>query len=427
MKQLRSILVALSRAIIASAFWIATRVAYHVEISGLNYDTKTPRTYLAMSHKRDLDPILLVPTIVFHRGWRALAGSVHFALRGDAFAPGYLARMVMHPRWLSFLLRFLSIGPVLRWLGVNPTDSLLRPVEEWIREVIRVEGDGRVGDVLAPFLIEDLATAAGEAYERVASSRLSQLLTWHYHHALQYYYGPEILIEPVRRAAQRRTVASIKEYLASLDAWLWSGGTLYGSPEGQLSPDGTLSPINSGLHRILRTAPPETRIVPIFQVYDFMTTKRQRIFIDFAPAIERAPQLPPTELDAQLRRAWLCSARFTCTQLASGFLMQASRDGLSSFTVDDMAKSIHMQATSLQKAGRHVDLQLLQQPGARKRAEGFLAYAVRHQLVRRNTQGAWTPTITETPIKVRPREVGYDQFPLVYAWNELQEMLSVSS
>ncbi|TMF45239.1 MAG: hypothetical protein E6I32_13700 [Chloroflexi bacterium] len=86
-----------------------------------------------------------------------------------------------------------------------------------------------------------------------------------------------------------------------------------------------------------------------------------------------------------------------------------------------------MQATSLQKAGRHVDLQLLQQPGARQRAEGFLAYAARHQLVRRNTQSAWTPTITETPIKVRPREAGYDQFPLVYAWNELQEMLSVSS
>ena len=139
MKRFGSMLIAVSRAIIASAFWIATRLAYHVEIHGLNYDTRTSRTYLAMSHKRDLDPIVLVPTIVFHRGWRGLAGNVHFALRGDAFAPGYLARIVMHPRWLSFLLRFLSIGPVLCWLGVHPTDSLLRPAEEWIREVIHVE------------------------------------------------------------------------------------------------------------------------------------------------------------------------------------------------------------------------------------------------------------------------------------------------
>src|SRR5437764_11734689 len=127
-------------------------------------------------------------------------------------------------------------------------------------------------------------------------------------------------------------------------------------------------------------------------------------------------QLHPAEPDAQLRKRWMYRARFPWTPLTSGFLMQASRDGLSSLTVDDMAKSIHMQATSLQKAGRHVDLQLLQQPGARKRAEGFLAYAVRHQLVRHKAQGAWIPTITETPIKVRPREVGYDQFPLMYAW-----------
>src|SRR6266568_6799503 len=98
MKQLRSILIALSRAIIASAFWIATWVAYHVEISGLNYDTKAPRTYLAMSHKRDLDPIVLIPTVVFHRGWRGLAGDVHFVLRSDGFSSGYLARLVMNPR-----------------------------------------------------------------------------------------------------------------------------------------------------------------------------------------------------------------------------------------------------------------------------------------------------------------------------------------
>lgn len=420
-------LIAASRAIIAGAFWIATRLSYHVEISGLNYDTGAPRTYLAMSHKRDLDPIVLIPTLVFHRGWRGLAGDVHFALRGDAFAPGYLARIVMHPRWLSFLLRFLSIGPVLLRLGAHPTDSLLRPAEEWIREVLRIEGNEPVGNIFAPFLIKDLAIAVGVPYDRVASSRLSHLLTWRYHHALQHYYGPEILIGSAQRSARRRTVANIKEYLAGLDAWLWSGGTLYGSPEGQLSPDGKLSSINSGLHRILRTAPPDTSIVPIFQVYDFMTTQRQRIFIDLAPAIEHAPQLPPAELDMQLRTAWLCSARFSCTQLASGFLMQASRAGLPSFTMDELAASIHVQATSLAKAGRHVDRQLLQLRGARKRAAGFLAYAVRHQLVRPDTRGAWIPTVTETPIKVRPREVGYDQFPLMYAWNELQDMLSVSS
>src|SRR6185312_8032141 len=121
-------------------------------------------------------------------------------------------------------------------------------------------------------------------------------------------------------------VTRIKQQLADLSAWLQAGGSLLGSPEGQLSPDGKLKPINSALHRILRDTPPDTRIIPIYLTYDYMTTRRRIfIFIDIAPAIEDATTLAPEVLNAQLRRAWLCSARFTCTQLASGFIMEASR------------------------------------------------------------------------------------------------------
>ena len=37
----------------------------------------------------------------------------------------------------------------------------------------------------------------------------------------------------------------------------------------------------------------------------------------------------------------------------------------------------------------------------------------------------WEFALNETTIQVRPREVGYDVSPLVYAWNELQEILSI--
>ena len=37
----------------------------------------------------------------------------------------------------------------------------------------------------------------------------------------------------------------------------------------------------------------------------------------------------------------------------------------------------------------------------------------------------WECTFDESPIQVRPREVGYEKSPLVYAWNELEEILSV--
>jgi hypothetical protein len=425
MNRLKSTLVALSRATIASAFGVSTRLLFDVEIHGLEYETRASRTYYGMAHKRDLDPIVIVPRIVFHRGWHGLAGDIHFALRSDGFSPGYLARMAMRPRGFARLIRPLNIGPALRWLGAHPVSDLYRPAEEWIRELLSSGYNGRVGDTLAPKFIEELSTVTGEPYNKIEAYQLSNLLDWRFQHALQHFYHPEILVGSARRPLERGIISRVKGDLSDLDAWLSSGGSLYGSPEGQLSPDGRLSPINSGLHRLLEAAPPDIRIVPIFIIYDFMTVQKLRIFIDLAPAIEHAPEIPPRELDAQLRKAWLQSARFTCTQLASGFLMRASRAGLSSFTLDDLADDLYHLAVTLSEASRHVDQRLLQPSGARKRAAGFLKYAVRHGLVRRTGHHAWTPTVTETILNVRPKEVGYDQAPLMYAWNELQEMLSI--
>ncbi len=425
MKRLESTLMAIARATIAGAFWASTSLFFDVKVHGLEHDTRTSRTFYGMSHKRDLDPIVIIPRVVFYRGWHGLAGDVHFALRSDGFKSGYLARITMNPRGFARLIRPLNIGPALRWLGAHPIHDLYRPAEEWIRDLLNSGYNGRVGDALAPPFIEELATVTGKPYMEIEAYKLSYLLDWRFQYALQHYYRPEILVETVRRPLRQSIVSGIKEDLSELDAWLLRGGSLYGSVEGRLSPDGRLSPISSGLHRLLEAAPPDTRVVPIFIIYDFMTVQKLRIFIDLAPTIENAPALLPQELNSRLRMAWLCSARFTCTQLASGFLVQASREGLSSFTLDDLADDLYHGAVTLIEAGRHVDQQLLQPRNTRKRAAGFLKYATRQGLVRRVGRYTWTPTVTETILKVRPKEVGFDQAPLMYAWNELQEMLNI--
>jgi hypothetical protein len=331
----------------------------------------------------------------------------------------------MQPHWISHFLRLLSIGTILRWLGAHPTESLLRPIEEWIRELLDVEGDVPAGKVLAPLILCEIAGATGESCKQVADNPLSHLLSWRYHAALQYYYGSEILLSPARRLVERRLVSRIKQQLADLSAWLQSGGSLLGSPEGKLSPDGKLQPVNPALHRILRNAPPDMRIIPIYLAYDYMTTRRRiSIFVDIAPAIEHVPTLAAEDFDAQLRLAWLRAARFTCTQLASGFILEASRTPIRSFTLEELTLAIHRQAVTLAEEGRHVDRHLLHPGRARKLAKGFLAYAERQNLIRRSGPCTWTPTITEVPIKVRTMEVAYDTAPLLYAWNELQELLS---
>jgi hypothetical protein len=378
-----------------------------------------------MLHKRDLDPIIIIPTVVFHRGWRALVGDLHFALRSDGFSPGYLGRLVMHPRLLSRVLRLLSIGPVLRWLGAHPVQDLLRPAEEWVREARLPGVESCVGDVFTSSFIEELATITGVSQEQIASYPLSQLLDWRYQYALQQYYSSEILLLSTRGPLKRHMIARIKDSITELNTWMSSGGSLFGSPEGHLSPDGKVGPINSGLHRILRHIPLDTRIVPISIMYDFMTIGRIRIFVDFAPTIENVSLMPSNELDTRLRQAWLHSARITSTQLASSFLVNAEREGLSSFTLDDIVANIYHQAIKLAKTGRNVDQNLLKQDLTRKRAKSFLAYAERHELIRRNGTRTWELTLNEKAIQVRPREVGYDQSPLIYAWNELQDILSV--
>ncbi len=63
---------------------------------------------------------------------------------------------------------------------------------------------------------------------------------------------------------------------------------------------------------------------------------------------------------------------------------------------------------------------------ARKLVAGFVAYAVRHRLVQCTGKYTWVPTIGDLAVKVHPGDVGYRQAPLAYAWNELQEMLSLN-
>ncbi len=416
---------ALVRFTVGSLLYIAARLFYDVEVHGIERDTGAPHTYLAISHKRDPDSFVPTPSLLWHRGWSGYAGDVRFVMRSDAFEPGFLARLVPRPRWFAWLLRPISVGPAVRALGIYPLTNLReRPAEMWIREVLRAEGDMPAGAVLAPRFIEQVAAAVrrGRA-EEIARRPLSRLLAWRYQRPLQAYASPDMFIPEARRRAERRVLATVKRELAVVAGWMRNGGSLLGAPEGKLSSDGRLSPITSGLHRLLEAGPPDTRVVPIFMIYDAMTVDRPRLFINLAPAILNAPTFAPHALDDQLRRSWLRCAYFTCSQLASGFLVEAARSGVASFTLEDLAKHLGARAGKLAQAGRYVDRRLLRPRLASERAASYLAYAESRGLVRRAGRGVWAPVPVDLTVNVAPMAVGYNQFPLAYAWNELQEML----
>lgn len=416
----------LCRVIIAAVFWLAIRLRMSVTIRGVELDKGLPRTYIGMMHRRDIDPLLLVPALLFRHGWRGPARDLSFALRGDGFSRGFLARVLKRPAWLARLLRPLALGALLRWLGAYPTDGLLRPAEEWLREARQTAGHVTADTVLAPAFLDRFARLIHRPVEQVRGQDLEHLLSWDKAKALRAFCGPEILRGPERRPVERRMIARIHAQIADLVDYLWHDGSLLGAPEGQLSPDGHVGALHSGFQRIVRAAPPDLRILPVSLSYDFMTRGRTRAFVTFAPALLHAPKRPIDELADELRRSWLLHMSFTCTQLASGFVWERRAAACPEFTLAELASAIHRQARELADAGRAVDPLLLRLSSATRRARSYLAYAERHGLVRRLGRARWLPSCGHQEIKTGPREVAYNDVPLLYAYNELQDLLSVS-
>jgi 1-acyl-sn-glycerol-3-phosphate acyltransferase len=427
-ERIRDTLAAGARITLAGIFHIVVRTIYSLEIHGLEYDDPAQRAYFALSHKRDVDPIILLPSLLRHRGWSALAGTVRFALRADAFTPGFLARLLGRTA-LSRALRPLALGSVVRGLGALPIDNLHRPTEEWLRDTLRIDGDAPAGDALAPPTLERLALAAREDAPHIASRSLSTFFAWRYFAELRSLRGSEVLTGARRSAAKRHLVMVVRAQLGALSAVLRNGGSLVGAPEGGVSQDGRVRPITSGFSHILRGAPADTRILPVVMTYDFMRSGRPRVFVDLAPPLSSLSSLSvlsERHLHADLRHAWLHAMRFTCTQFATGYLVWLSETGQGEFTVTEMASAVHGLALALTAAGRNVDSALLDAASTHRAITRYLAYAERHNLARRAKLGRWLSVPHDLTVRVNPANpaaLGYASQPLAYAWNELLDLL----
>lgn len=417
----------LGRVALAGLFATVPRLTISIRINGLEHDLRAPRTFYVITHKRDYDAFVPVPLLIAHRGWQSLANDLHFAMRGDGFQVGFLARVVQRPAWFSHMLRPFNVGVILRGVGVHPLDSLhLRPAETWIREALHTDGDAAIGELLSPAMTQTLATQTGQTVDTLAAQRASSLLAWRYFPFLQEEVGSEIFTLASHRRAELRVLATAKEQLADCVEWLRNGGSLYTSPEGRLSADGRLSPFRAGLRRVLYAAPPDTRVQPLAIIYDFMTVGRLRMWIDLAPAIEGGGALTPLELEQRLRAAWMGVARFTCTQLASGLLMYRHEQGQRATAISALEAGVLAWARELVDAGRHVDPALLLKEGVRRRVASYLTYAELHRIIRHYGDSIVLAPGSPAEIAVKTGDVGYRYSPLRYAANEVREMVGAA-
>ncbi|HEX9068920.1 MAG TPA: hypothetical protein VF807_09130, partial [Ktedonobacterales bacterium] len=199
--------------------------------------------------------------------------------------------------------------------------------------------------------------------------------------------------------------------------WLRAGGSLYTSPEGRLSPDGRISRVTAQIHRVLHDSPSTTPVVPIMLTYDFMRPGRMRAYVRVALPIARAPMLAPAKLDALLRAGWIAEATFTCTQIASAWLIER---GPEPFTTGELAAAIYADARRLQSSGHHVTAELLRPAGALQAARSYLGWSARHRVVGRAGRNRWR-ALPQPTMHVPIGDVGYRRWPLAYANNEYHE------
>lgn len=414
---------ALGRFALAGLFATVPRLTLSVKIHGLEHDTRAPRTFYVITHKRDFDAFVPVPLLLAHRGRQAFTRDLHFAMRGDGFQVGFLSRIVRRPAWFSHALRPINVGPILCGVGVHPLNSLhMRPMESWIREALRADGDTSIGELLAPVTIEMLATRTGTRVTKLAALPASSLLKWRFFPYLQEETGPEIFTSAAHRRAELRVLATAKEQLGDCVDWLRAGGSLYTSPEGLLTIDGRLSPLRAGLTRVLRAAPSDTRVQPIAIIYDFMATGRLRMWIDLAPAIEGGSTLTNHDLERRVREVWLEVARFTCTQLASGLLMYRCEQGQRATRIASLEAGVLAWARELAAAGRQVDPALLSEEGVHRCVAGYLTYAELHGIIRHYGDSIVLAPGRPAELTATPGDVGYRYAPLRYAANEMREM-----
>lgn len=188
------------------------------------------------NHQHDVEGMVVPARLFLGSPWR---GPVYSAASPRVLEPGFLASR--GPRWLGRLFGGLSLGPVLRGLGVLPIENmpLMRPLASWAYEVYRRHGNLPAAEALTPEAVALLRPPA--------PSRLRDVWAgWRWPQA-----GPLVSVralrqpyrEEARSGLRRRVEADIDRLAAALDR----GGTLYMTPEGRMTASGEMGRLRAAL------------------------------------------------------------------------------------------------------------------------------------------------------------------------------------
>ncbi|HZQ34977.1 MAG TPA: hypothetical protein VFD32_03515, partial [Dehalococcoidia bacterium] len=240
-----------------------------------------PQTIVAFAHKRDLDVPALVATLLGPTVWPRWLGRVTFAGSEHLFLDGFLGLYFPQlGRPLRRLLYPTNLRPVLRALRIVPLGSTgVQMVAEWIDGLRTIYPDDT--PLSAVLSSEGLALARATGVEPPVT--LAGVRRWRHERLLTIQTGHKLLNAAALGRLQFAQARSAPARLQAVTAALQAGGLLVLAPEGQLSPDGALQPLRSGLNRLLR-AVPDAHVLPVASTYDLLAEgRRPRLFLSVDP------------------------------------------------------------------------------------------------------------------------------------------------
>lgn len=225
--------------------WI--RTLYRVQIWG-HLPKDRGATLVVGNHGHNLEGMVFPAHLLLSGGTDHpvySAGSVRI------FEPGFLATRM--PLLLSWALTRVDIGPVVSALGVLPIENQprVRPLLSFAQAVMEAHGSIPLEEAFSSKTLKAVSLRAGREISR---ERLGRLFSSGLRPAASMEISLHEVLDPYRTELRQGLRKEIEGQLSELATALHRGGTIYLTPEGRMTPDGTMARFRHALEHLLPLA-----------------------------------------------------------------------------------------------------------------------------------------------------------------------------
>jgi len=412
--------------VLAICLYLLFHSIYDIKLMGLSNYTASPSTIIAINHKRDLDALIVAPTLHLRKTAFNDKLRMHFIARDDLFYPGYLTAHFPVFGIMGGIIHRINLAPVMKALRAHPISHLVRNrIGFLMREIIQIKGNLCLKHVVNPSGLDMFANLLGmQNSNSLGDITVSDFLGYPFCKLHQQTTDTDILQNGLSQTIRNKTLMGINQQLGTFAQILDEGGTCMFAPEGQLSPDGRFGPVKSGLYRLISMTTGNIKVLPVNTTYDFMTQGRMRVYVTIGPEIADLREWNKTELEQQIQKNIVNLGPVTLGQLGSEAILGMLNDGYTTFQEQELVDILSTRIEKLNSVGVRLDKRMVNEKSMRARVRDFLNYCVSKNIISPSEDGS---SYLVRPIMENDTRGKFHQNPLRYSANELKSHLEFYS